>query len=123
MSCSGCGEFDAAWPGEPAKNRHPWYPPKEDGSDPIAQGKLVVNNTLTGRKDVFVRLLAAIGPGIFIIGTGGVMSMAKAGAEYGMTRASVLRVSYSDALGLFDSLRDGLFAPQAGRGNHQEEVR
>jgi Mn2+/Fe2+ NRAMP family transporter len=50
-----------------------------------------------GPKSVFLRLLAAIGPGIFIIGyiigTGSVTSMAKAGAEYGMTLTWALALS------------------------------
>ena len=44
-----------------------------------------------------LRLLSAIGPGIFIIGyiigTGSVTSMAKAGAEYGMTLTWALALS------------------------------
>ena len=43
------------------------------------------------------RLLSAVGPGIFIlgyiIGTGSVTSMAKSGAEYGMTLAWALALS------------------------------
>jgi Mn2+/Fe2+ NRAMP family transporter len=50
-----------------------------------------------GPKSLFLRLLAAIGPGIFIIGyiigTGSVTSMAKAGAEYGMTLTWALALS------------------------------
>lgn len=50
-----------------------------------------------GPKSAFFRLLAAIGPGIFIIGyiigTGSVTSMAKAGAEYGMTLTWALALS------------------------------
>jgi Mn2+/Fe2+ NRAMP family transporter len=50
-----------------------------------------------GPKSVSFRLLAAIGPGIFIIGyiigTGSVTSMAKAGAEYGMTLTWALALS------------------------------
>ena len=54
MSCSGSDAFDTAWHAESNKYRHPWFPPKAAKGDPIAEGKLVVNNTLTGRKDVFV---------------------------------------------------------------------
>ena len=50
-----------------------------------------------GPKSGVLRLLAAIGPGIFIIGyiigTGSVTSMAKAGAEYGMTLTWALALS------------------------------
>ncbi len=55
-------------------------------------------STLTpSPKSGLLRLLAAIGPGIFIIGyiigTGSVTSMAKAGAEYGMTLTWALALS------------------------------
>jgi manganese transport protein len=50
-----------------------------------------------GSGNAILRLLSAIGPGIFIIGyiigTGSVTSMAKAGAEYGMTLAWALALS------------------------------
>jgi manganese transport protein len=50
-----------------------------------------------GPADKVRRLLSAIGPGIFIlgyiIGTGSVTSMAKAGAEYGMTLAWAMALS------------------------------
>jgi Mn2+/Fe2+ NRAMP family transporter len=51
----------------------------------------------SGSKSLFFRVLAAVGPGVFIIGyiigTGSVTSMAKAGAEYGMTLAWALALS------------------------------
>lgn len=50
-----------------------------------------------GPRNWVLRVLSAIGPGIFIIGyiigTGSVTSMAKAGAEYGMTLAWALALS------------------------------
>ncbi len=50
-----------------------------------------------GSGNAILRLLSAIGPGIFIIGyiigTGSVTSMAKAGAEYGMTLTWALALS------------------------------
>ncbi len=50
-----------------------------------------------GRRGKSLRLLSAIGPGIFIIGyiigTGSVTSMAKAGAEYGMSLTWALALS------------------------------
>jgi Mn2+/Fe2+ NRAMP family transporter len=52
---------------------------------------------ISGPQSALRRLLTAIGPGIFIIGyiigTGSVTSMAKAGAEYGMTLAWALALS------------------------------
>ena len=50
-----------------------------------------------GLREKSLRLLSAIGPGIFIIGyiigTGSVTSMAKAGAEYGMSLTWALALS------------------------------
>lgn len=50
-----------------------------------------------GSGNAILRLLSAIGPGVFIIGyiigTGSVTSMAKAGAEYGMTLTWALALS------------------------------
>mmetsp|Transcript_11593 Transcript_11593/g.21529 ORF Transcript_11593/g.21529 Transcript_11593/m.21529 type:complete len:117 (+) Transcript_11593:104-454(+) len=52
MSCAGSGELGA---GDVAdKLRHPWFPPSAKHGDPVAEGKLRMFNTLTGRKDVFV---------------------------------------------------------------------
>ena len=51
MSASGSGAFAAPVLSE---SRHPWFPPAQALSDPIAEGKLLINNSLTGKKEVFV---------------------------------------------------------------------
>jgi len=58
MSLSGAGSLGPPRPSSSASDdgpvRHPWRPPVPDTSDPIAQGQLLLKNTLTGKKDVFV---------------------------------------------------------------------
>ncbi|KAL7489801.1 hypothetical protein ACHAW6_015517 [Cyclotella cf. meneghiniana] len=55
MSLSGTGNF--LDPPSCPDNRHPWYPP-EASTDPIAQGHLLIRNTLTGKKEPFVPMRA-----------------------------------------------------------------
>lgn len=54
MSCSGTGKFEKITEGDKSKNQHGWYPPAAASGDPISEGKLLILNTLTGKKDVFV---------------------------------------------------------------------
>ncbi|GBG27733.1 Cysteine--tRNA ligase, cytoplasmic [Hondaea fermentalgiana] len=58
MSTSGRGEFGEAFATDSGTGtqRHPWMAPLPVEGDPLAEGKLLVNNSLTGRKDVFVPL-------------------------------------------------------------------
>mmetsp|Transcript_35326 Transcript_35326/g.77392 ORF Transcript_35326/g.77392 Transcript_35326/m.77392 type:complete len:806 (+) Transcript_35326:114-2531(+) len=54
MSLSGAGTFEESHCGDGKANRHPWYPPAALTGDPIAEGKLLMRNTLTGQKEPFV---------------------------------------------------------------------
>lgn len=55
MSLSGSGKYDTPHCGDGTNaHRHPWYPPSALTGDPIAEGKLLIRNTLTGRKEPFV---------------------------------------------------------------------
>ncbi|KAL3797528.1 hypothetical protein HJC23_009892 [Cyclotella cryptica] len=56
MSLSGTGNF--LNPPCCPDNRHPWYPPEASTADPIAQGHLLLRNTLTGKKEPFVPMQA-----------------------------------------------------------------
>lgn len=58
MSLSGSGLFGPPTCPSVDSYRHPWHPPKADDSDPIAAGKLLMHNTLTGRKEPFVPMRA-----------------------------------------------------------------
>ena len=55
MSLSGAGTLETSHCGDGTNaNRHPWHPPAALTGDPIAEGKLLMRNTLTGRKEAFV---------------------------------------------------------------------
>ncbi len=53
MSLSGAGKLGAPTCSFDPR-RHAWYPPTVDTSTPLAQGHLMMNNTLTGSKQAFV---------------------------------------------------------------------
>ena len=55
MSLSGTGKLGAPTTEyDQSGKRHPWHPPEIDSSTPIAQGQLLMNNTLTGTKQPFI---------------------------------------------------------------------
>lgn len=57
MSLSGAGKFGPPTTAlDPSAKRHPWHPPQIDISTPLAQGHLLMNNTLTGSKQTFIPL-------------------------------------------------------------------
>ena len=57
MSLAGAGKLGGPTTSfDPSSKRHPWHPPAVDTSTPLAQGHLLMNNTLTGSKQAFVPL-------------------------------------------------------------------
>ncbi|CAB9497860.1 Cysteine--tRNA ligase [Seminavis robusta] len=57
MSLAGAGKLGSPTSTfDPSGRRHPWHPPAIDTSSEIAQGQLLMNNTLTGTKQPFIPL-------------------------------------------------------------------